>query len=290
MQSVALTDGDACFENLQTLDRKLARAARISGPLRFALGVGLNALAACGGHAALGFSTLEDYGRERCEYGATALGQARRLAVRASALPRLREALNHPPGCSAASSGRISWSMAKEIARVATPENEEKLLQLAAHRTVGRMKDLLAAEVTRNERIEPPDSNVVADLKALETQVVTGAVFRDDAPGHKSATETVAAVEAAFHAARHTPRHLRSLGRDTIRLRIEPEIRAAYRGLERLFERHRPIAMTFLRFACQAEDFSCRRLLKLLRPARPENSERPDSPGIPVGPGLTCRS
>ena len=105
MQSVAHTDGDACFENLQALDRQLARAARISGPLRFALGAGLNALAECGGHAALGFSTLEDYGRERCEYGATALGQACRLARRASALPRLREALF---------SGRISWSMAKE--------------------------------------------------------------------------------------------------------------------------------------------------------------------------------
>ena len=73
MQSVALTRGDACFENIQALDRQLAHAARISGPLRFALGAGLNALAESGGYAALGFSTLEDYGRERCEYGATAL-------------------------------------------------------------------------------------------------------------------------------------------------------------------------------------------------------------------------
>jgi hypothetical protein len=104
----------------------------------------------------------------------------------------------------------------------------------------------------RRERIEPPDDRVVADLKALETRVVTGAVFCDDTASRKCATETVAAIEAAFHAARHAPRHLRSLGRDTIRLRVEPELRAAYRGLERLFERHRPIAMTFLRFACQA--------------------------------------
>ena len=97
MQSVAPIDGDACFENIQALDRQLARAARISGRLRFALGAGLNALAKCGGHATLGFSMLEDYGRERCEYGATALGQARRLARRASALPRLREALSPSP-------------------------------------------------------------------------------------------------------------------------------------------------------------------------------------------------
>jgi hypothetical protein len=59
----------------------------------------------------------------------------------------------------------------------------------------------------RRDRIEPPDSKVVVDLKALETKVVAGAVFRDDTQSQKSATETVAAVEAAFHAARHTPRH-----------------------------------------------------------------------------------
>jgi len=152
---------------------------------------------------------------------------------------------------------RIGYEAARLVARVARPDTDAEWTERAVHRTLVHLgEDLraagLLARVMRSERIVPPHSDVVADLKALETKVVTGAVFRDDAQSPKSVTETVAAVEAAFHAARHTPRHLRSLGRDTIRLRIEPEMRAAYRGLERLFERHRPIAMTFLRFACQA--------------------------------------
>jgi hypothetical protein len=88
--STAVRHGDACFENLQELDRQLARAARKSGPLRYALGLGLNALAECDGHAALGFTSIDDYARERCEYGSTAIGQARRLAQKTASLPQLR--------------------------------------------------------------------------------------------------------------------------------------------------------------------------------------------------------
>ena len=492
--STAVRHGDACFENLQELDRQLARAARKSGPLRYALGLGLNALAECDGHAALGFTSIDDYARERCEYGSTAIGQARRLAQKTASLPQLRAALV---------SGRIGWSMATEVARVATPETEGRLLELAAYCTVARFKvqmkteavtdpddtflaapdpdlctltltenhedallfecahllarhlgastmngvvealvgeatsslmpllprgaaaprDLapsldaqnayirqrnewrdeaerrcesriprwpadfvqddvptdfagdaesidanlrsicaalqerdvlignlanrfwaadgwrrlgyatanqyarerlhmslssvkakrwlaqrlrelphlnrafqehhigyeaarfvariatpttdaawaeravhrtlvhleediraagLVARVCQKSDVAPPDAAEVNDLRALETRVVTGAVFNETEASQKSATETIAAIEAAFYAARHTPRHLRSLGRDTLRLRVEPEMRAAFRGLERLFERHRPAGMTFLRFACQA--------------------------------------
>ena len=135
MQTATLARGHASFERIQALDRQLAHAARKSGPLRFALGAGLNALAACSGHADLGFSSIEDYGRERCEYGATSIAQARLLARRAGSLPHLRRALI----C-----GRISGSMATEIARVASPENEERLLQLATGSTVARFKEQLA--------------------------------------------------------------------------------------------------------------------------------------------------
>jgi hypothetical protein len=489
MQSMALSlQADACFENIRELDDALARTAQKSGSLRFALGVGLDALARSGGHAELGFTSIDDYGQERCERGATWIRQSRQLARRVSELPCLRRALI---------SGRISWSMAAQLVRSATLENEGHLLQLAASSTVARMKELLVApsddafvepdsdplctltltenhedallfecaqrlarhvgattmsdvvdaligeattslmplipkdaadpndlapsldaqnayirqrnqwrdeaerlcepripawsgvevgfndlpdftgdpaaidaalrrasaalqerdlvigelaerfwnadgwrrlgyasarqysrerlgmslssvkdkrqlarkfrelpylarafhehvvgyeaarlvariatpetdeawtdhaahrtlvhlredlraagllaRVSRRENPAPPPDDVVADLKALEARVITGAVFQDG--GQKSASETGAAIETAFHAARHCPAPLRSLGRDTLRLRVEPEIRAAYRGLERLFERHRPVGMTFLRFACQS--------------------------------------
>src|SRR5215218_3630230 len=130
MQTAALARGDACFDNIEALDRELARTARKSGPLRLAMGLGLEALARGSGHARLGFTSIEDYGRERCERGPTCISQSRRLARRTSALPRLRAALF---------SGRINWSMAQTLARVATPETEELLLQLAAGHTVSHI-------------------------------------------------------------------------------------------------------------------------------------------------------
>ena len=160
MQSTALPHGDACFETLQNLDRQLAQAARKSGPLRYALGLGLNALAECDGHAALGFTSIEDYARERCEYGATAIGQARRLARKTASLPQLRAALV---------SGRVGWSMATEIARVATPETEGRLLELAAHCTVARFKEQIKTEAVA----DPDDAFLAAQHPDLCTLTIT---------------------------------------------------------------------------------------------------------------------
>jgi hypothetical protein len=159
MQSTALLQGDACFENLQALDRELARVARSSGSLHFAIGLGLDALARSGGYGALGFTSIDDYGQERCDLGSTAIRRACRLARRSSELPRLKAALF---------SGRISWSMALELAAFATPQNEEPLLALAAHSTVSRMKDLLKAQQRR-----PLETRAETDPGSLCTLTIT---------------------------------------------------------------------------------------------------------------------
>jgi hypothetical protein len=152
---------------------------------------------------------------------------------------------------------RVGYEAARVVAGVATHQTDAAWAERAVERTIVHLKEKVKAagivsRVEQREHVEPPNNALVADLRALETRVVTGAVFTEPAAGQKSATETVAAIEAAFNAARHAPRHLLSRGRGTLRLRVEPEIRRAYRGLERLFERHRPLQMSFLRFACQA--------------------------------------
>jgi hypothetical protein len=196
----------------------------------------------------LGYATAAQYARERLGMCLASVKARRKLARELRRLPNLSRAYRER---------HIGYEAARLVARVAKPDTDAAWTERAVHRTLVHLnEDLraagLLARVARSERIEPLNNDIVADLKAPETRVVTGAVFRDEVAGQKSVTETVAAIETAFHAARHTPRHLRSLGRDTIRLRVEPEIRGAYRGLERLFERHRPVAMTFLRLACQA--------------------------------------
>src|SRR5690349_11503174 len=102
---VALVARDTCFENVEELDRELARLAQKSGSLRLAIGIGLDALARTGGYAALGFPSLNAYALERCERSASWTRSTRRLSVRMSELPLLRGALI---------SGRVSWSMAAE--------------------------------------------------------------------------------------------------------------------------------------------------------------------------------
>jgi hypothetical protein len=81
------------FESVEALDRELARCARKAGGLRLAIGLGLDALARTGGHAALGFASIEVYARERCERSATWTRVSRRLATRVERLPILRRAL-----------------------------------------------------------------------------------------------------------------------------------------------------------------------------------------------------
>jgi hypothetical protein len=98
---VAVVAGDACFENLEALDRELARLAQKSGSLRLAIGMGLDALARIGGYTALGFPSLNAYALERCERSASWTSSTRRLSARVRELPLLRGALI---------SGRISWS------------------------------------------------------------------------------------------------------------------------------------------------------------------------------------
>ena len=122
-KGMALAAIDTPFEKLQALDRELARLARKSGSLRLALGLGLDVLARTGGHTRLAFASIEAYALERCERSATWASQSRELAVRSQDLPCLRRALI---------SGRLSWSMALEIARVATAEDEAQWIQIPA--------------------------------------------------------------------------------------------------------------------------------------------------------------
>jgi hypothetical protein len=104
--------------------------------------------------------------------------------------------------------------------------------------------------------IVPPAPDAVTAWLALRSCVITGAVFRDwDASqtALRSASaqdDLIESLRKAFATARHLPAHLRSRGRETIRLRVAPEIRSMYRGLERLYLRHGPATGSFLRFAC----------------------------------------
>jgi hypothetical protein len=133
-KGIALTAIDTPFEKLQALDRDLARIARKSGSLRLAVGLGLDALASTGGHTHLAFASIEAYAVERCERSATWTRQSRKLALRTQELPCLRRALI---------SGRLSWSMALEVAKVATAGDEARWIQMSSQCTVSQFRELV---------------------------------------------------------------------------------------------------------------------------------------------------
>jgi hypothetical protein len=157
---------DACFEELSTLDRELSRLSRSAGALRFAIALGLAALAK-GGHRELGFPSMAAYGRERCERRSRWTEQSLSLARRAADLPLLRGALL---------SGRISWSKAVVLARVAGPGDEAEWLAAASTLSVKRLGERARAKAGGGAEIGDggdDDAGDQADEEARCTLTVT---------------------------------------------------------------------------------------------------------------------
>jgi len=152
------------FESIERLDAQLVSVARQEAGLRLRLGQVLEVMQRKACCFELGFSSLGAYALERCERSARWVEVACCLARRLEALPVLR---------SAAAAGRISWSKAELLARVAQPENEGHWLESAQHRTLREL---------RREVSEAPAEIDVALTEASEaTGVLTCTLDREDA-------------------------------------------------------------------------------------------------------------
>ena len=101
-------------EDMGHLDVRLSALAREEASLELRVGQALEVMRR-GGFAELGFSSLSAYVLERCDRSVRWAEVARCLARRVEALPELRRAM---------AAGRISWSMAELVARVARPDDE----------------------------------------------------------------------------------------------------------------------------------------------------------------------
>ena len=84
----------------------------------------------------LGFRCLGDYGRERLGIGARALREWARVWEALSQLPCLRTAVL---------GGEVSWSVARRVVCVATPETDAACLETVRGRTVRAVEAMLRA-------------------------------------------------------------------------------------------------------------------------------------------------
>lgn len=122
---------------LETLDRRLAALGRGSGALRLQLGEALERLKTSGGHHKAGFSSLGAYAQERCARSTRWADDSRAMARKLEDLMLTRQALIL---------GRLSWSMAELVSRIADPDDEDgerALLEEAATATVRQMRELV---------------------------------------------------------------------------------------------------------------------------------------------------
>jgi len=87
-------------------------------------------------HEALGFRSLGDWSLERIGVGARAVSEWARVWRRLREVPRLRAAVL---------AGEISWTVARKIVGIATPENEEACLATVRGRTVHAVEAMLDA-------------------------------------------------------------------------------------------------------------------------------------------------
>ena len=117
------------------------------------------------GFEPLGFRCLGDWSRERLGVGARAVREWARVWRALEELPLLREAVR---------SGEVSWTVARLIVRVVTPENEAACLETVRGRTVRAVEELLRAVAPDHEEpAEEPREDRVPVRVACSPRVAT---------------------------------------------------------------------------------------------------------------------
>jgi hypothetical protein len=117
-------------------DGRLRELVASRAQVRPVLGALAAALLSRRGFEPLGFRCLGDWSRERLGVGARAVREWARVWRALEELPLLREAVR---------SGEVSWTVARLIVSIATPENEAACLETVRGRTVRAVEMLLRA-------------------------------------------------------------------------------------------------------------------------------------------------
>jgi len=124
------------FLRAHDADARLRELAAALAPARPLLGALAAALVGRRLHEALGYRSLGDYGRERLGVGARVLREWARVGRRLEELPQLRAAVV---------AGEVSWTVARLVVGLATPETEAACLATIRGRTVRAVEAIVRA-------------------------------------------------------------------------------------------------------------------------------------------------
>ncbi len=121
-------------------------------------------------HVFLGFATFEQYVDFLLGYSPRMTQERLRVARSLRQLPELRAAMKH---------GRLSWSAARELTRVAIEETEVAWLQAAKNKTVRQVEELVCGHAVGDMPADPVRSEARRHLLRFEVSAETYAMFRE---------------------------------------------------------------------------------------------------------------
>jgi hypothetical protein len=116
----------------------------------------------------LGFGSFGEYVERLFGYGRRSTEERLRVAEALEHLPELEHALRD---------GTMSWSLVRELTRVATPDNEQSWLEVARGRTVRQIEELVAGHGPGDRPEDPCDGSLKRRVLRFEVSAETYATM-----------------------------------------------------------------------------------------------------------------
>jgi len=123
-----------------------------------------------GVHLHLGFGSFREYIERVLGYQPRTTQERLRVAEALERLPELGQALRD---------GTVSWSVVRELTRVATPENEHAWLEVTRGRTLRQIEELVAGHRPGDRPDDPHDSSLRRHVLRFDVSAETYAMFRE---------------------------------------------------------------------------------------------------------------
>jgi hypothetical protein len=121
-------------------------------------------------HVHLGYGSFSEYIERLFGYQPRSLQERLRVAEALEGLPALARAL---------SSGELSWSAARELARVAVRETEQEWLEFARGKTIRQLEQVLACRRSGDTPSSPPDPSARRHTLRFDVLAETLASIRE---------------------------------------------------------------------------------------------------------------
>jgi RuvA, C-terminal domain/HNH endonuclease len=147
---------------------ELSRLARCRARLDWEEGRSLLDALRSGAHLHLGFGSFGEYVERLLGYKQRSTDERLRVAEAVQNLPELGQALRE---------GRVTWSVVRELTRVATPENEHAWLDVARGRTVRQIEELVAGHMPGDRPEDAYGSSLRRHVLRFEVSADTFATF-----------------------------------------------------------------------------------------------------------------